>query len=472
MEQQIDTTSTRKRMFELIEKLFMNKKNNLSFINYVLTNEVFNPKTIEITMDEFKELVEILINNNPYIQHEKVEIKYEKDIRVTGGSAKANMEYTNLDNTISIMNSYVSKAKKDPIKFMEFVSSIGHEQRHHDQHLNYEDDLTMDYYGDISRELMFGHFKDGDIKEIYNFIVEHNMQDERLSKLELLRRQFGAYLSNACEVDARQYELKFANDMFSRMINDGLCPEELRTKLIRCLKKYNEEEAKINERLEKEMGKYKALICRLKDVFKKLLKTDVEKLSQEKYIQLLTKCMTQISKEMTPEEKVEFMGWAMENKYLDLIENISFDAHGKDRDAVTKFISKSVEDKKITDENALTMFMVQTMQFNNPEDVKRASTVYLKKLIDNGCYLSARGLMDNFQNQCDVQILSEHIMAHAQAIFGKPKAQQVVDKSQLIQLLFALTMKENVSIDLKNKANELLNCVQEQMFNIQNGFGK
>ena len=470
MEEQIETTSTRKRMFELMEKLFMNNKNNLSFINYVLTNEVFNPKTTEITMDEFKELVEILVNNNPYIQHEKVEIKYEKDIRVTGGSAKADMEYTNLSNTISIINSFASKAKKDPIKFMEFVSSIGHEQRHHDQHLNYKYDLTMEYYGDISREWMFGHFNNEDIKEIYNFIVEHNMQDKRLSKLDLLRRQFGAYLSNACEMDARQYGLKFANDMFSRMINDPLCPEELKAKLKESLPKYNKKEVEINEQLEKEMGKYKSLMRRLKDLFKKLLNTDIEKLSQERYIQLLTKCMTQISKEMTPEEKVEFMDWAMENNYLDIILEMSFDAQGKDREAVIKFISTALEGKKINDENALTMFTVQTMQFNNPEDVKRASTVYLKKLIDNGCYLSARGLMDNFQNQCDVQILSEHIVAHAQAILSKSIAQQTIDKSQLIQLLFSLTMKENVSIDLKNKANELVNCMQEQMFNIQNGF--
>ena len=470
MSEQIDTLATRKRMFELIEKLFIKNIHNKSIFNYILANEVYQGKDALMTMDEFKELVEIIANNNPYIQHEKVEIKYEKDIRVTGGVSKADMSYTNTENAISIVNSYLLKAKKNSVRFMDLVAAIGHEQRHHEQHLNLDSDLTMDYYGDISRELSFGHFDVKDIQEIHDFIVEHNMQDKKLTKLGILRCQFGAYLSNACEVDARQYQVKYANEMFTCMINDELCSEELKSKLMESLTKFNEQETKINEKIEKRMDSYKELTRRLKDVFKNILKTDVEKLSQEKYIQLLTKCMTQISKQMTPEEKVEFMSWTMENNYLDIMKEISFDAHGKDRDVVTKFISKSFKDKKITDENALTMFMVQAMQFNNPEDLQASLTEYLVKLVDNGCYLSANNLMNAYQNQCNVQILSEHIVSHAQAVFCNLNAQKAIDNSQLMQLLFSLTMKENISIDLKNKANVLVNSIQEQMINIQNGF--
>lgn len=382
LKQEDYSLKTRKRAFELIEKLFINSMDS-SFFEWIAKGGPFKSEKGNVTIEELRELIDIFANRNPYQYQNVANVKFEDSLPVAGTTGEADGQYDYSNNTISILNRYIENIQKNPIRFTELIELIGHEQRHHYQFDHREDVLSGEYINDIYKEMSEGNLDDNDIEEINNFLIENNLSKEKMTQKEISQYQFGGYLSNACEIDARRHGYEFTMKMFESMIDDELCPKKLKEKLNKSLIKFEKREQKKIEAEKLKMDKFKCFRKKIKKAFQKILKEDSSKLSSIKHIQLLNKCMGHISKEMSTEEKIEFMNWAIENNYVSILQNISFDDKSSEKEAILKYIESIVENKKINIVNVETIFYL--VAFQHKDDEKKSVDSYklmMSKMIE------------------------------------------------------------------------------------------
>ena len=401
---------TRKIIFELINKLFFDKEYPSIF--EIFLHPLKSSSKPLLQENELHELINLLTNKNPYIENPEMNIEYKDFIEFLDTKRSA-VGICHLDTrTINIKNSLIKKAIHHPFTFSDIVSVIGHEQRHYSQYQDNQEDL--EFIKDIKRELFSGNLKKEDMDEISKFLVENNLNEQELTNQQKRKYQFGAYLSNACEIDARIYEHKFTNSMYQHLINDELCSKKLKIKLEKSLKRYNicaEFDIKdYNEKIEK----YCHLRKKLKNTFNKLLENNKEKLSEEKYLNLLNKVMVHISKDMTPEEKVKYMDWAVDNNHTLLIHQISFNTNGADKKAVSEYLLKTIETKKINFENATDLFFIHSIQYNDIEERKTKNTDLAIKMLNDNQIKFLLPVIENLQKEnLNINKLAKNFISYA-----------------------------------------------------------
>lgn len=333
----MNNLETRKRIYEILDKLGNGYDFKLSSKKYPSNNE-------------FLEFVEILTNNNPYIELNPVKVDY-----VTKSENKEKdfaMYYQNI-NTIFFGLEFLKDIAENEENIMELFDTIYHEQEHHNQQ---ECIKTPELIEDVNMQQIVNSALDdelsnAEIKELNAFANQHSLIGKMISRLKVRRLQFGAYLSQKCELDARSTGYNSTCETVKMMLEDPLCPEHIKEFLTYKFKAYKYNHAKEEERYEKSMETFKELDNKVKSVLMDAVNSN-EPLDNSTYHHLLNGMLDYITKNMTLQENLEVAGWAIRHNYIQLLYKINLrNDMSAESEVLNKFINSLVSKKLITSEN-------------------------------------------------------------------------------------------------------------------------
>ena len=374
-ESKMSKEEIRTRIFELLDLIYLKEIKNPIF---KMRDSLLKKTRKKIKEKQFEELVDLLINKNPYTNNRKAKIWYRKNLRTDIG--KVDGCYDSLTDVVKVEKRLVLRAIKKSFLFFDVVSVLAHEQKHQSQHLEEQEDLA--FINDVRNELFDGYFTKNDLKELGKFVAKYGLKEKKLTHKQVRKYEYGAYLANACEVDARKYAYEFTNEMYEYLVNDEKCTEDIRKMLNKAIDNYNYCYDLYEEYYVEEMEGFASLRNKIKNAFSNLMKNNKEKLNEAKNIELLFRIMLYISKDMTAEEKVEYINWSVENDYPDLLYRISYNKNGEDRQMITQCLDKIIEENKINTDNANDLFTVYTAQYDDFDEMKEQNTKFFIKLMN------------------------------------------------------------------------------------------
>lgn len=332
----------RKRIFEILEKLSSGYDFNLTPENFSLNNEII-------------ELVEILTKNNPYYHFEPVSTSYVKEI---DGDPNALGTYYHNKQLIVYQLPHIIKVAKGNRNFMLLLDTIYHELAHHIQELYRSNpELIKDIeIKQITNELLDKELTYEDLQELHRFAHQHDLLSDfikpKLSKRKLKNLQFGAYLSEKCEIDARNQAFECTNKTYQMMIDDPLCNEKVKKFLNLQHKHYCSYTKDANISRKMDMKSFDRLDRRVKSIVKKAVKSDKD-IDDATYNALLDGILAYMTKSMTLEENLEIATWALKHNYRYLLGQINLrNSLSRQRDDyLSKFINDVVYQNLLTTEN-------------------------------------------------------------------------------------------------------------------------
>lgn len=371
-----NSSKLRKRIYEILLKLARGETTNFSAQNFSTNNEMV-------------ELIEILTNQNPYLDISPVQIGYSEII--DGDPNVLGAYYTNND-VIIYSTRYIESIAKNETNIMMLFDTIFHEQRHHYQDFFRKNSSLIDSidFKKAADGILDGRPNENEIKELNNFANKHNLISRLINRTRLKILHFAAYLSNQCEVDARKNSYNATKKVFEEMISDPMCPQELKKYLIGNFNLYEKHHKSESKKTEKLMKDYMHLDNRVKESLLKSVRAG-KRLKGETYTALLNGIMDHITKNLTLKDNLEIAKWAMSNNYSDLLPQInlrnSLDFEKRD---LSHFITDVISDHTLNSENfSSVLSLFSTFSQKENEDA-------IKYLVENLAYRAeVKILLDN-----------------------------------------------------------------------------
>lgn len=311
----------KERMFYLIEKYLDS--------NQPLIKKLINKikHIVKITQEELYELIELITNQNPYIEtFEKVSLKYEPS-----SSKKDRMiaSYSSDIDQISFYSNFVNKMLYGKFLFADLIDAISHEQRHHIQDLfirkltakiSFEKKLITDFN---KYELM--------TKKQYSYIVNYLNNEESLftknpilDKKALVKNKYlpefqGAYLSLEHEKDAFKTGYKNTRSFFHQLTKDPQCPDKLKTKLEEEYFRYRKSYHISRKNHKKYMKSFEELKTNLTNKVTSTLNADFSSLKTfeiENTCSIIFLCYDVMKDRLTLENKIKSFNFFISNHHL------------------------------------------------------------------------------------------------------------------------------------------------------------
>ena len=325
---------TRKRIFEILNKLSTG-------YDFQLSPETFSPN------NEMIELIEILTNNNPYLSMQPVKIEYDDLI---GGNPNTLGAYYTGQNLICYSLPFVQAVTRHNASFIILLDTIYHEQRHHYQdyfRANPELIHSIDFK-QVTDGILDGQMSNEEVKELHDFATQHDLLGKIVSKNKIKKLQFGAYLSNKCEIDARNNAFNDTTETFKMMIEDELCSPETKKFLTENYELYADWQIKVKKDNDKTMKSFEHLDKKVKSKLMKAMKSN-KPLDEDTYNALLNGILEHITKGLTLKENLEIATWALKNNYPILLHNINLrNSLSSERSDLSNFITDIVSQDLLT----------------------------------------------------------------------------------------------------------------------------
>lgn len=327
----------RKRVYEILTKISRGEDLKISSKNFSTNNEMV-------------ELVELLTNNSPFIDIESVKVQYAE---LLNGNQITPGQYYHNHNIIEYSTVFLELIANNRMNIMDLFNVVFHEQTHHYQNRYREHSHlinTIDFKK-IVNDLYDGYTSEELIKELNNFAHKHKLLGKKLTKRRLKTLQFGAYLSNHCEVDARQSAYQTTSKVYEIMINDPECPAELKKYLTNKFKLFIKDKEKEQASFKKKMKGYENLNKRVEEILLKSIRSG-EKLDSKNKTVLLNGMLNHITKSLTLKENFEIAKWALENNYKDLVDQINLkNSISSQKRDLSHFITDLLSDNVLTADN-------------------------------------------------------------------------------------------------------------------------
>ena len=326
---------TKKRIFEILNKLSSGYDFKASTENFDTSNDIFD-------------LVSILTNNNPYKKMQPVTI-YLTDT-LDGNPNTLAMYHTN-KQTISYSLPFIKALAENNANFMMLLDTIYHEQQHHNQDFyrtNPELIKNIDFKEIADGLLDENSMTDSEIEELHNFATQHHLIHLKVPTSKLIKLQLGSYLSKKCEIDARNTAFNDTTETFKMMIEDELCSPTLKQFLTKSYKTYANWQMQVKSINQKSMKSFERLDKKVKSNLMRAIKSD-KKLDDDTYNALLNGILDYISKHSTLQENLEIAEWALKHNYLALLHRMNLrNSLNHERDDLSKFIDSIVSKNLLT----------------------------------------------------------------------------------------------------------------------------
>lgn len=335
----MDNIQARKRVYEILGKIMRGEDLRVSAQNFTTNNEMV-------------ELIEILTNNNPYFNMgvDPVEINYEK---LLCDSPNTLGVYHSGEDRISYATHFIEDIAQNRTNIMLLFNVIFHEQRHHYQDYLSKNSHLIDSidFKKASDGIFDNPLDEAGLKELNKFAHNHGLIGKMITKKRLKELQFGAYLSEQCEIDARRNAYKATTKAYESIMNDPLCPQALKDYLTRSYEGYVEFEKKKEAQDQKSMAPYKELDRRVKENLFKSVRAG-KRLDDASYGTLLNGILTHITKTLTLHENLEITKWALQNDYMDLVRQINLrNSLSSEKRDLSHFITDLLSNNLLTSAN-------------------------------------------------------------------------------------------------------------------------
>ena len=330
--------NTRKRIFEILNKLSSGYDFKLTAENFSESNDIY-------------ELVTILTNNNPYKKMSPVKIYLEDLIE---GNPNTLGAYYHGQDTITYSLPFVEALAQNKANFMILLDTIYHEQQHHNQdYYRQNPELIKDInFKEVTDGLLDGNeLSDEEMTELHNFATQHHLLHLKLPTSKLRQLQFGGYYSKKCEVDARNMAFNDTTDTFKMMLEDEFCSPETKKFLTKSYELYSKWQMQVKKINEKSMKDFQRLDKKVKSKLMKSVKTN-KVLDDDTYNALLNGILEHITKTLTLEENLEIAGWALRHDYKYLLNRINLrNSLSSQKQDLSNFITDIVSQDLLTADN-------------------------------------------------------------------------------------------------------------------------
>ncbi len=327
--------TTRKKIFEILNKLSSGYDFKLTAENFSESNDIY-------------ELVLILTNNNPYKKMSPVKIYLEDVIE---GNPNTLGAYYHGRHTITYSLPFVEALAQNNANFMTLLDTIYHEQQHHNQDYYRENpELIKNInFKEVTNGLLDGNeMSDEEMAELHNFATQHHLINSKFTTQRLRQLQFGGYLSKKCEIDARNTAFNDTTDTFKMMLEDELCSPKIKEFLTKSYKSYSKWQMQLKKINEKSMKDFQRLDKKVKSNLMRAIKTD-KQLDDDTYNALLNGVLDYISKHSTLQENLEIAEWALKHNYLALLHRMDLrNSLSSQKQDLSNFINDIVSQDLLT----------------------------------------------------------------------------------------------------------------------------
>lgn len=325
------------RVFEILHKFSIGYDFQLNENNFSEPNEI-------------TELIEILTNISPFQAMIKAEIRYED---IINGNPDCLGCYYPGQESISYSKPFIISISKNLTNFMLLLDTIYHEQRHHEQDFYRENPMFINNIDlkQITDSFYDDHMNTEEIKELNNFANNHNLLGKMISKRKLKTLQFGAYLSRKNEIDARDSAFQSVSRTFKMIVEHKLCTPETKEFITRSYQAYVDWQTEIMKTTEEMMNSFTCLDNKVKSKLMEAMKSN-KPLDKTIYTSLLNGMLDYITKNMTLQENLKVIKWALKNNYLDLADKVNLrNSLSYERRDLSNFINDIVDDDLLTPQN-------------------------------------------------------------------------------------------------------------------------
>lgn len=334
----MENIQARQRIYQILGKLMRGEDLGLSSQNFTTNNEMV-------------ELVELITNNSPFFSMESVQVRYAQ---VLSGDPNNRGQYIPDENVIEYAIPYLEAIANNRINIMALFDTIFHEQTHRFQewYRNHSDLVDSIDYKRIIDEMSDVKPTEDELRELNEFANKHKLFGRRLTERQVRVLRFGAYLSNHCEIDARRNAYNSTSKAYEIMINDPLCPPELKAYLTSNFEGYVEYQKKEEAEGVKMMESYKNLEKKVEATLLKIIRSG-EKLDNANKTVLLNGMLNRITKSLPLSENLEIAKWALQQdgyseliKQINLRNNLSFEKR-----ALSHFVTDILSNNILTSAN-------------------------------------------------------------------------------------------------------------------------
>ena len=454
-----------KIIYELLEKVYSKDASDFSLEDFLKNDN-----------NEIKGLIALLTNCNPFVSMRTANIAFE---RLENDNVDISGQYQPNEYLIRFSIPLIESILKNPKDIGLLLDTIYHEQRHNKQNYDYASQKEMENETNLKEIYMScldTTLQESDIEELNKFAQKHDLIKLKISKSKLQTLQFGAYLSNQAEIDAREYAYEQTIHTFDAMLSDENCPEKLKKELKKSLKVYKQKHDELEAENKSAMKSFEHLEKRVKDRLLKIIKSN-EKIDEETYTQLLSGMMDFITRNNSLNENLEIAGWALKNGYTNLLYciNIKKSLSPQIQD-LDKFIAKLSTQNVINSENfdavsemlcvfkqnnkdrALQHLVADQVEFGNPEIL--IDNILLRK---NDEYISFRHVelavsnhinkvfrfksIENAERHALIQ-RKIHFLVHQTSILSEDEKQKLMDlhdKFKQAELQFPIRTTEKAT---------------------------
>lgn len=357
--------ATRKRLFELLKSYFK--------VSLVLED------------DEYQELASLFTEKNPY---QEIGVQFSLDEAPEGDLSRAAGYYSGGFNiTLTDKGLYCSET------LCSLLDTIGHEYRHSLQLCDGDDEHSIpeevvDAYTDrnISKE---------EIEEFYCYIKDQNSTPLKrflnkagkiLQKHKIKAVQYGGYLSQLHEIDARKAGKEFAFKMINCLINDPLCPNRVKRQLKADLNLYKLDRSVFESLYNKRINQFKHFKENFKQAVSTALKKNPQEINEDEEY-LLAKGIKFLTKEMSIDEKLDYCGWAIINNKDTLAHRINLinsKVSEKDKQMCIDYFDAMDNHNQLTYKTAKTYIDKRIDITSDKEEWKKDITTFICGQIQQG----------------------------------------------------------------------------------------